>query len=161
MESPIQKSGVILGWDNRIKDKFHILNSDITNRNSSIYYKNYIQLLKEGSISQQEFYQFCDVMIMSSDTFENLPRVGFEAMSSGTILVVNNRGGWQLQVEDGRTGFLCNSTQEFIDRSNLLARDQNLREELRINAKNKLDIEWGIEESIKSWEQVFNSWEKI
>jgi len=161
IESPVQKSGVILGWDNRIKDRFHIPNSDITNRNSSVYYKDYIQLLREGGVTQQEFYQFCDVMITSSDTFENLPRVGFECMSSGSILVVNNRGGWQLEVEDGKSGFLCNNTQEFIDRSSLLARDQNLKEEIRLNAKHKLDTEWGLEESMKSWEQVFNEWEKI
>jgi glycosyltransferase involved in cell wall biosynthesis len=165
IESPVSKSGIILGWDNRVRDRFHISIQHITFQNKdniqSSFYKNYIQLFKEGSISQQEFYQFCDVMIMSSDTFENLPRVGFEAMSSGTILVVNNRGGWQLQVEDGKTGFVCNSTQEFIERSSLLARNQNLKEELRIAAKNKLDKEWGLEESIKSWEQIFSEWEKI
>jgi len=165
IESPVKKSGVILGWDNRVKDKFHISNQDITNQTKnnipSIYYKNYIQLLREGGVTQQEFYQFCDVMIMSSDTFENLPRVGFEAMSSGAVLVVNNRGGWKLQVEDEKTGFLCNSTQEFINRSSILARNQNLKEELRLSAKNKLDTEWGLEESMKSWEKVFNEWEKI
>ena len=165
IESPIPKSGVILGWDARIKDRLHIQpqNISIQSKNNipASFYKNYIQLLREGAITQQEFYQFCDCMITSSDTFENLPRVGFECMSSGSILVVNNRGGWKLQIADGKTGFLCNNTQEFIDRSSLLARDQNLKEELRINAKNKLDTEWGLEESMKSWELVFNEWKKI
>lgn len=165
IDSSIPKSGVILGWDFKIKDLLKVPNNDLSiqthNDSKSEFYKGYIQLLKEGAISQQQFYKFCDVMITASNTFENLPRVGFESMSSGSVLVVNNRGGWTIQIEDGKTGFLCNSTQEFIERSTFLAKNPDLKEEIRRSARLKLEQEWGIEESMKSWENVFTQLSKV
>src|ERR1035437_3913342 len=108
INSPVLKSGLILGWDNRIKTKLKVQPSDIILNNKTEIYKKYIQLVKANTITQQEFYNFCDVMILQSDTFENLPRVGMEAMASGSIMIVDNRGGWTLEVDNGKTGFLCN-----------------------------------------------------
>lgn len=163
IESPVNKSGVVLGWGLRSRDKLRIKNIKLKTdgKERKEFYKNYIQLIKEGGITQQEFYKFCDVVITSSDTFENMPRIGFEAMSSGSILVVNNRGGWKIQVEDGRTGFLCNDTKDFIEKSTILAKNPQLRNEIRLLAREKLEKEWGLQESMNSWEQVFNAWEKL
>jgi glycosyltransferase involved in cell wall biosynthesis len=127
----------------------------------SIYiYDDYLQLMKEGIVSQQEFYKFCDVLILSADTFENLPRVGFECMASGSVMIVDDRGGWQLQVENGKTGYLCKGTKDFIEKSSYLAHNPEFKEELRRAARNKLEADWGIENSMKSWEQVFKVMEK-
>jgi len=167
IESPIQKSGVILGWNMKIKDKLKVQPKDLSiTKDSTLkflveYYKNYIQLLKEATISQQEFYQFCDVLIMATDTFENLPRVGMEAMSSGSILVVNNKGGWTVEVENNKTGFLCSNTNDFIKKSSLLAQDQVLKDQIRGFARESLLRSWGFEESAKSWQNVFDQWEKL
>ena len=100
-------------------------------------------------------------MILASDTHENMPRIGFEAMASGTILVTDDRGGWKLQIDNGKTGYLCNSTLDFIEKSTHLAHHDDLRKEMRHNAKEKLENEWGLEASMKSWEKVFNEWESI
>lgn len=163
--SPNEKSGIILGWDFRVKDKLKVQNADLSttvkDNVKSDYYKKYIQLFKEASITQQDFYNFCDVMIMSSQTFENLPRVGFECMASGSVMVVDDRGGWQLQVEDGKTGFLCKDTKDFIEKSTLLAKDRGLRDQLRGCARDKLLMDWGIEKAMKSWELIFMGWEKL
>jgi len=167
IDSPIQKSGVILGWNFKIKDKLKVQPKDLSlivdekMKCQVEYYKKYVQLLKEASITQQEFYQFCDVFIMSADTFENLPRVAMEAMSSGSVLVVNNRGGWTVEVENGKTGFLCDNTNDFIKKSSLLAQDQGLRDQIRGAARESLLRSWGFEEAAKSWENVFNQWEKL
>jgi glycosyltransferase involved in cell wall biosynthesis len=165
IQSPVPKSGVVVGWDFRIKDTMKIQTKDLSiqtkDNTKAEFYKGYIQLVKEGAINQQAFYSFCDVMIMSSDTFENLPRVGFESMSSGSILVVNNRGGWKLQVEDGKTGYLCNDAKEYIERSNLLANNIEFKEDMRFAARQKLEKEWGLEESMKSWENVFIQLENL
>lgn len=150
IHSPVPKSGVILGWAPNISVKFN---------NKKI--PDYIQLLGECKVTQQEFYQFCDVLIMSTDTFENLPRVGFECMSSGTVMVVNNRGGWKLQVNNGISGFLCNNTQEFIEKSSFLAHNQEQKELIRRASRETLLREWGLETSMKSWENIFNKWERI
>ena len=159
-----EKSGIILGWDFRVKDKLHIQNPDLSmvvkDAIQANYYKNYIQLFKEGTLDQKDFYNFCDVMIMSADCFENLPRVGFECMASGTIMVVNDRGGWQLQVDNNITGFLCKDTKEFIQWSSYLAQDSGLRDQIRGYARERLLRDWGIENSMKSWELVFDEWEK-
>ena len=164
INSPVEKSGVIMGWDQRIKRKLLVENKDITvkskNGKDFEFYKDYIQLLKEGSISQQEFYKFCDVLIMKTNTFENLPRVGMEAMASGSILVVDNKGGWTIEVEDGVTGFLCNDSIDFIERSSLLANNKELKEEIRRSARGRILNTWGFEESAKSWELIFNEWER-
>ncbi len=165
IESPNQKSGVILGMDDRIKRYLKIPSNYITMKQrdniKSEFYKNYIQLLKPGSVSQQDFYKFCDIMILSTNTFENLPRIGFEAMASGTILVVDNRGGWQLEIDHNKTGFLCDTTNDFITYSTLLASNHELKEEIRGLSRLKLEQQWNIEQSMKSWELVFNEIEKI
>ena len=82
MTAPVLKEGLIVGWNDHSLDKYGRLPDE------------YIRTMSEGELSQQEFYQFCDALIMTTDTFENLPRVGFEAMASGSVLVVDRRGGW-------------------------------------------------------------------
>lgn len=148
MTAPVLKNGIILGWDDRAKKKLGELPS-------------YVLGLKEGQITQQQFYKECDVIVMTTDTYENLPRVGFEAMSSGSVLVVDNRGGWTTLVEDGKTGWLCQDNREFVYKASRSAFEIEETNQLRINAKNKLEKEWGSENSIKSWENVFSQWEKL
>jgi glycosyltransferase involved in cell wall biosynthesis len=145
MTAPVLKNGTVLGWDHRAALKLGKLPS-------------YIKGYKEGEITQQDFYKTCDVIIMSTDTFENLPRVGFEAMSSGSVLIVDNRGGWKVLVEDSKTGWLCNDNREFVYKASRSAFEIKETHQLRINAKNKLEKEWGSDNSIKSWEKIFNIW---
>jgi glycosyltransferase involved in cell wall biosynthesis len=160
-QSPVPKSGVILGWGERVRAKYNLSHKDLkrTPKRSEIY-KDYIELFREGVITQQNFYKFCDVLIMSTETYENLPRVGFECMSSGSVMIVNDRGGWKLQVNDGETGYLCNKTSDFIEKATLLANNPSLKEDLRLKAREKLDNEWGLERAMKSWDLVFKEWEK-
>lgn len=148
MTSPVLKSGTILGWDHRAQKKLGQLPS-------------YINGYPEGSISQQELYKLCDVLIMTTDTYENLPRVGFEAMSSGSVLVVDNKGGWTKLVEDGKTGWLCKDNREFVYKASRSAFEIEETALLRINARKKLENEWGKDNSMKSWEKIFNQWDYI
>jgi glycosyltransferase involved in cell wall biosynthesis len=96
---------------------------------------------------------------MTTDTFENLPRVGFEAMSSGSVLVVDRRGGWELQVDDGQTGWLCNDDREFVYKASRCAFEQQERQEMASRAREKLDAHWGLQAAMDSWAQVFETWE--
>jgi glycosyltransferase involved in cell wall biosynthesis len=147
MTAPTSKSGLIVGWNDQVEEKLGRPDS-------------YIKTVHEGGMSQQEFYRFSDVVIIAADTFENLPRVGFEAMSSGSVLVVDNRGGWKIQVVDGETGWLCNDDREFVYKASRIAFEKEEREEMRRKARQKLEEEWGIEASVISWERVFEEWEK-
>ena len=145
MTAPVLKSGTVLGWDHRAIKKLGNL-------------PPYINGYNEGSLAQQQLYEVCDVIIMTTDTFENLPRVGFEAMSSGSVLVVDNKGGWKVLVEDGKTGWLCKDNREFVYKASRSAFEIEETNQLRINAKNKLEKEWGEESSMKSWENIFIQW---
>lgn len=149
MTAPVLKEGVILGWGANARKRF--------GRQPD----SYVQTFSEGGIGQQEFYSFCDALIMTTDTFENLPRVGFEAMASGTILVVDNRGGWKVEVDDGRTGWLCNDDREFVYKASRCAFETQERQAMRHAAREKLLAEWGLEAAMESWERVFQEWETL
>jgi glycosyltransferase involved in cell wall biosynthesis len=148
MTAPVLKSGIVLGWDHRAMCKLGGLPS---------YVKGY----EEGAITQQEFYKECDVIIMSTDTYENLPRVGFEAMSSGSLLVVDDKGGWKVLVENGKTGWLCKDNREFIYKASRSAFEIEETHNMRISAREKLLNEWGKESSMKSWQNIFDKWSNI
>ena len=147
MTAPVLKEGIILGWGSNAQRKFDRQPED------------YIQALPPGSISQRAFYTQCEAIIMTTDTFENLPRVGFEAMASGSILVVDNKGGWKNLVEDGVTGWLCNDDREFVYKASRCAFEHAEREDMRQAARQRLEDNWGLQASIDSWAKVFEALE--
>lgn len=149
MTAPVLKEGLIVGWDHRTRNRI--------GRDPD----SYIHTVGEGGISQQEFYCNCEAVIMTTDTFENLPRVGFEAMSSGSVLVVDDRGGWQLQVDDGVTGWLCHDDREFVYKASRCAFEPEERDTMRRNARQKLETEWGLERAMESWSEVFRAWSAL
>lgn len=149
MTAPVLKEGLILGWGNNAQKRF--------GRQPD----SYIRTVPEGGISQQEFYTFCQAIIMHTDTFENLPRVGFEAMASGSLLVVDNRGGWQTQVQDGVTGWLCRDDREFVYKASRCAFEVEETERMRRAARQRLEREWGMDAAIRSWSQVFELWQAL
>jgi len=143
MTAPVLKQGVILGWSDKIEKKIGKL-------------PYYIKGLKCNEISQINFYEQCDVIIMTTDTFENLPRVGFEAMASGSLLIVDKMGGWEVLIKDGETGWLCNDHREFVYKASRCAFETQESDNIRHNALDSLIQNWGINKSTKSWEKVFN-----
>jgi len=148
MTAPVLKEGLILGWGTNAEQKF--------GRKP----ESYVSVLPPGAISQRTFYTQCEAIIMTTETFENLPRVGFEAMASGSILVVDDRGGWQLEVDDGITGWLCKDDREFVYKASRCAFEKEERDRMRIAAREKLEREWGLAAAMDSWAQVFEAWEK-
>ncbi len=149
MTAPVLKEGVILGWGRRAEAKYG-------RRPDS-----YVLPVPEGGMRQADFYAYCDAIIMTTDTLENLPRVGFEAMASGSLLVVDRRGGWELQVEDGRTGWLCRDDREFVYKASRCAFEAEEREQLRRAARRKLEATWGLGAAMDSWNQVFHAWQTV
>ena len=149
MTAPKLKKGLILGWDDRAEKKF--------GRKPH----GYIDTFPEGGTTAQHFYRFAEAVIMTTDTFENLPRVGFEAMSSGSLLVVDNKGGWKLQVDDGKTGWLCRDDREFVYKASRTAFEKSESDDMRHAARAQLENEWCMAASMKSWQKVFDEWEKL
>ncbi|TWT61708.1 glycosyltransferase [Rubinisphaera italica] len=149
MTAPVLKEGLILGWGQNAEKKFGHRPPD------------YIQPIKPGGLSQRAFYAQCEAIIMTTNTFENLPRVGFEAMASGSILIVDNRGGWKLEIEDGVTGWLCDDHREFVYKASRCAFEEEERDQMRLAARQKLEATWGLQAAMDSWAQVFEAWEDL
>ncbi|MDP2585287.1 MAG: glycosyltransferase [Candidatus Levybacteria bacterium] len=63
-----------------------------------------------------------------------------EAMGSGCVPVVFNAGGQKEIVEDNKNGYLCNNMEDFIFKTNVLIKDENLLEKMSIASKKRSDI---------------------
>ena len=147
--SPTWKRGLFLGFDQRSEGKIG---------------KPYpwIRTARDhNEVSQQEFYRHCEIVLQPSDTTENWPRVGFEAMASGSVLVVDDRGGWRRMVEHGKTGWLCRHTRDFIYYASRMAYEPNLRADMAEAARLRGLELGGLEASVASWEAVFEEIAKL
>jgi hypothetical protein len=142
--SPREKRGYMLGFDKRSEGKIGKAYWWVT---------TYVD---QHQCSQQEFYKKCDIILQPMDTTENWPRIGFEAMSSGSVLIVDNRGGWKKLVKHGVTGWLCNTQQEFIYYASRMAFEPQLRKQMARAARAWGEQLGSLESSMKSWKKVFN-----
>ena len=143
INSPKTKKAIILGIQ---KQKNHL--GDVN--------QDWINLYPPSGISQQEFYKACDAIVQTSDCYENWPRVGLEAMASGSVLIVYKNDGWSGQIIHGETGYLCNSPRDFAFYASHLAHHPEIRNKIAKNAKEHLEELAGFEASSKSWELAFN-----
>jgi len=141
MVSPGPKDGIILGFDNRSKEKIG-------------QPPDWIRAYIGNGITQQEFYAHCACIIQKCDTYENWPRVGMEAMASGSVLIVDNRGGWREMVKHGQTGWLCDEGKDFVYYASRMAYEPHEREAIANNAREYLDELTGEAESMRSWNEV-------
>lgn len=142
--SPKLKQGHFLGFDHRSESKIG---------KPPTWIKTYHT---HQQLPVKDFYKQVDFIVQSTDTNENWPRIGFEAMATGTPLVVDNRGGWRYMIEHGVDGFLCNHERDFIYYGSRLAYDFDLRKEIAHNAKVKWQKLGGFEVSSQSWNDVFD-----
>lgn len=143
--SPLPKRGLIVGWSKAVQAKCGKP-------------PEWVQAVPPRGRSQEAFYKTVDAIVMSTDTLENLPRVGMEAMASGSVLVVDKRGGWQLQVKDGVTGWLCENEGEFAYKTTRLAHEPSERKLMAAHARQMLESKWGLEVATQSWARVFEAW---
>lgn len=121
----------------------------------------YMSWYPQGKVDVNSFYRVCNVFCITTDTLENFPRTGFEAMSVGSVIVTNNRGGWKEQIKNGETGFLCDTKEEFVEVMTELAAKPWLEHKIRVQAYENVISNYNIISSAKSWEKVFNKIESI
>lgn len=141
--SPKFKKGLFLGFDHRSEAKI-----------GKPY--DWITVARDQNVvSQQDFYKHCEIVLQPTDTTENWPRIGFESMSSGSVLIVDNRGGWKQLVEHGKTGWLCDHERDFIYYASKMAYEPELRKEMAANARERALALGGKDASRASWEEIF------
>ena len=148
MVAPVLKEGVMLGVNDKIREKIG-------------REPNWITTYPAGGHSVQEVYRDAHCIIQMSDTYENLPRVGFEAMASGCLLIVDDRGGWREEVLHGQTGFLCKDQREFVYYSSRAAFEREERKFMVSNARQWLEVNWGMEHAKTEWSQFFTFLEQL
>ena len=115
----------------------------------------------QKALSQQEFYRRCHIVLQPTDTTENWPRIGFEAMASGSVLIVDKRGGWEQMIEHGRTGWLCESPGDFIAYASKMAWEPHYREDMAAATRERGLALGGLGASLESWRQVFDVIEEL
>ncbi len=142
MVSPVLKEGVILGINDRIRERIG-------------REPNWIRGFPAGGIPVQDVYRNAHCIIQMTETYENLPRVGFEAMASGCLLIVDNRGGWREEILHGQTGFLCSNEREFVYYSSRAAFERAERLQMVEQARDFLVSNWGIEQAKNGWSEFF------
>lgn len=148
-DSPVEKHGVFLGFNNISAKKTGMPPDWIETYND------------QKQLSQQEFYRRCHVILQPTDTTENWPRIGFEAMASGSVLIVNKRGGWQQMIQHGKTGWLCETTNDFIAYATKMAWEPNYREDIAAAARLKGIELGGMDAAINSWHEIFSAIDKM
>ena len=143
------KQGLFLGFDHRSQEKIGTP-------------FDWIRCARDQTeVTPQEFYRHCEIILQPTDTTENWPRVGFEAMASGSVLIVDNRGGWRKMVEHGKTGWLCDHERDFIYYASKMAYEPNLRADMAAAAKERGRELGGLQQSIASWEEVFERFDQL
>jgi glycosyltransferase involved in cell wall biosynthesis len=143
MIAPKEKSGIILGVNEKVRTKLGTI-------------PNWIGCYDAGRLTVQDAYKKIECFISPNGNYENLPRVAFEAMSSGSLLIVDNMGGWREQVNHCKTGFLCNNDDEFVYYSSRSAYDDKERKIMIQNARDWLDTTWGKNRAKDQWIRFFN-----
>jgi hypothetical protein len=148
MVAPVFKEGVMLGVNDHVRSKIG-------------QEPNWIKGLPAGGCAVQEIYHHAHCLIQMSDTYENLPRVGFEAMASGCLLIVDDRGGWREEVLHGQTGFLCKDQREFVYYASRAAFEKVERRQMAANARQLLVENWGMEQARREWSDFFTRLEQF
>ena len=77
-------------------------------------------------------------------------------MASGSVLIVDNRGGWQQMIKHGETGWLCNHERDFIYYASKMAYEPNLRADMAEAARERAMELAGLEASMASWQEVMD-----
>ncbi|MEM6258617.1 MAG: glycosyltransferase [Planctomycetota bacterium] len=144
IESPVSKRGVMLGFGPESERKIG---------KPPEWVETFIN---QTELSQQDFYKQVDVIVQPMDTTENWPRIGLEAMSSGCVLIVDNRGGWRQMIEHGETGWLCNSPEDFIRYATRMANEPEKRAEMAQTACHRLHELSGKPIAQSAWSEVLN-----
>jgi Glycosyl transferases group 1 len=143
--APKPKRGLFLGFDERCELKIGKPFPWIRTARNQLH------------CSQSDFYRHCEIVLQPTDTIENWPRVGFEAMSSGSILIVDDRGGWRGQISHGITGWLCGNERDFMYYASKMAYEPNHRLEMAHRARARVQELAGKDVSQESWFKVFKA----
>lgn len=124
--------------------------------------KNSRAVKYHGIIEKENINKFIsqfDVFVFPSK-LENCPLSWAEVMAQGKIVLSSNILVAKEFIDDGSSGYICNSELEFVDRLRLIKDDKKLFETLSRNSfilyKKKFEYKEMINNSIKFYKRVIN-----
>jgi glycosyltransferase involved in cell wall biosynthesis len=88
--------------------------------------------------AQQFFGQVHTLMHQTGGSRENWPRVAFEAWASGVAVLAECDYAWPELIEDGETGILCRTSEDFAQHASELAFDEARRKRITLSAMRRL-----------------------
>ncbi len=90
--------------------------------------------------------------------WEGLSRTCLEAATLRLPLLLHPfDGARELVPEQGKTGYICKTTEEFITRLEMLAADVSLRTQLGTNARHLVEENYGAAKSNRLWDKMYSS----
>jgi hypothetical protein len=105
--------------------------------------------------AHQFFRRIHTLMHQTGGSRENWPRVAFEAWASGVVMLAECDFAWPELIDDGETGILCNSSDEFAYRASELAFDEKKRKRIVASAQLKLQAEHcDLKRSFAAWDRI-------
>lgn len=146
---------LIVGWNERVADKFK---NDIDWINKKVSSGD-IKLVPEGEMNNVEFFDSINIMSMTTDTFENTPRVALEAVASGCALVVDSKPGWTTILSNDfvNVGTFASTIDDFSKYTKLVWNGYwNKKHFGQLNDPNKILDRFNFETSAKQWEKIFS-----
>jgi len=111
-----------------------------------------------GKVSNvKEYYDMSDIFVLPSIS-EGLSNALLEAMSSGMAVVASNVGGNKEIIEDKKNGLLfeVGDKQDLAEKLSVLCNDKSLREELGVNARNKILKDYSIDIVTEKYIRLYN-----
>lgn len=103
----------------------------------------------------RKFLRRAAVYISTSHT-EGLSMALLEAQACGVPAVARNIGANSEVIEQGVTGFLCDTLEEFAEAVKLLWTRSDLRNEMAKNARKRIQEKFSIQQQIEKLESIYN-----
>jgi glycosyltransferase involved in cell wall biosynthesis len=111
-------------------------------------YENYLKerykserITFHGFVKTGEAFKIIDVLIVPSLCYDSLPRVIYEAYSSGVPVIGSNRGGTPEIIDAGKTGYVYNpdSAEDLLEKVQIFLNKPEIIEEMSLNCLKKAE----------------------
>lgn len=120
-----------------------------------------VETFGPGGLPVRELYPQLHCLVhRTGGSRENCPRFVMEAWHAGVPVVVENDYGLPEMIENGHSGFLCNTADEMSFRASELAFDFDLRQEVIDAGRARLEATYAnADRCWAAWETFFARWE--
>jgi glycosyltransferase involved in cell wall biosynthesis len=127
----------------------HIIRQIETNK-----LQNRVQLL--GIVDVSEHLPQCDIVVVPS-RIDGRPNIILESFASGIPVIASNVGGLPEMVDDGYTGFVCNTEDvgAFVSKIKVIVGNMPLIKKIKLNTRREAEEKFDIEKMVHAYAVTF------